>query len=150
MHSKVWDQWMKLMLSFSKDATNYSKHVTKDFYNAPFTRGVCVNAWRRACLKLGADATVIVTTANHITFLVLHEWDWLASALGYLHKAIWLADACIIESFQLLPRATPVKQRDGSTIPFGNAWRHSSQSKREVLMSTPRVNAVLLKFVLIR
>ncbi len=60
-----------------------------------FTRGVCVNAWRRVCLKLGADATVIVTTANHITFLVLHERDWLASALRYLHKAIWLADACI-------------------------------------------------------
>ncbi len=61
----------------------------------PFTRGVGVNAWRRACLKLGADATVIVTTANHIAFLVLHEWDWLAPALGYLHKAIWLTDACV-------------------------------------------------------
>ncbi len=29
------------------------------------------------------------------TFLVLHEWDWLASVLGYFHKAIWLADACV-------------------------------------------------------
>ncbi len=91
---------------------SHIKHVTKDFYNAPFTRGVCVNAWRRACLKLGADTTVIVTTANHITFLVVHEWDWLASALGYLHKAIWLADVCVVENVQLLPRATPVKQRD--------------------------------------
>ncbi len=56
---------------------------------APFTRGVGVNAWRRACLMLGADATVIVT------FLVLHERNWLASVLGYLHKVIWLADACV-------------------------------------------------------
>ncbi len=29
------------------------------------------------------------------TFLVLHERDWLASALGYLHKAIWLTDASV-------------------------------------------------------
>lgn len=42
---------------------------------------------RRVFLKLGADATVIVTTANHITFLyyMLHEHIWQASALGYLH-----------------------------------------------------------------
>uniref|UniRef100_A0A672PWB5 Actinin alpha 3b n=1 Tax=Sinocyclocheilus grahami TaxID=75366 RepID=A0A672PWB5_SINGR len=39
-----------------------------------------------ACLKLGADTIVIVTTANHITFPVLHKHDWQASALRYLHK----------------------------------------------------------------
>ncbi len=52
------------------------------------------HAWWRECLKLGAEATIIVTTQSH-TFLVLHEWDWLASVLGYFHKAIWLADACV-------------------------------------------------------
>ncbi len=29
------------------------------------------------------------------TFLVLHERDWLVSALGYLHKGTWLADDCV-------------------------------------------------------
>ncbi len=78
-----------------------------------------------------------MTSANHITFLVLHERDWLASALRYLHKAIWFA--CVglekFKSFQLLPWA----MRDGPTIQFGNAWRHSIQSKREALMSASRV-----------
>ncbi len=33
---------------------------------------------------------VIVTTASHITSLVLHERNWLVTALGYLRSAIGL------------------------------------------------------------
>ncbi len=66
------------------------------FKEVHFVLRLIHNAWWRVCLKLGVDATVRVTTANHITFLVLHERDWLVSALGYLHKVIWLADACIV------------------------------------------------------
>ncbi len=49
--------------------------------------------WRQRLTE--GVSTIIVTTANHITFLVLHERDWSGSVLGYLHKTIWLADACI-------------------------------------------------------
>ncbi len=49
---------------------------------------VGVNAWRRACLKRGADA-VIVTTTNHILL-----WCCM-NGIGYLHEAIWLADASV-------------------------------------------------------
>ncbi len=84
--------------------------------------------------------------------LVLHEWDWLASALGYLHKSSdWLTSALALEklkSFQLLPRATPVKRRDRPTIQFSNAWRHSIQSQWEALMPTPRFRP--LRFALWR
>ncbi len=73
--------------TYFKQSHNRSNSVLNLKCYAPFTRGVGVNAWRRACLKLGAEATVTMTRANHITFLVLHEWIWLVSELGYLHKA---------------------------------------------------------------
>ncbi len=56
--------------------------------HAAFTRGVGVNAWRRACLKRVWRA-VIVTTTNHILL-----WCCM-NGIGYLHEAIWLADASV-------------------------------------------------------
>ncbi len=50
---------------------------------------VGINAWRRACLKRGADRAIIVTTTNHILL-----WCCM-NGIGYLHEAIWLADASV-------------------------------------------------------
>ncbi len=72
-----------------------------------------------------ADATVIVTTANQITFLVLHEWDWLASVLGYWHKVIWLADACV----------TLEKFSTSATSNGSEATRRAHNSVRQCLTS---------------
>ncbi len=68
---------------------------------------------------------VIVTTTNHILL-----WCCM-NGIGYLHEAIWWLTPPLalekLKSFQLLPRAAPVKRHDGPTIQFGNAWRHSIQ-----------------------
>ncbi len=121
--------------SYFKQSHNRSNSVLNLKCYASFTRGVGVNAWRRPCLKLGVEATVTVTRANHITFLVLHEWNWLASELGYLHKANALPFEKL-KNVLLLPRAMPVKRHDEPTIQFGKAWCHSIQSKQGALTPT--------------
>ncbi len=78
---------------------------------------------------------VIVTTTNHILL-----WCCM-NGIGYLMSPLALEK---LKSFRLLPRAAPVKRRDGPTIQFGNAWRHSIQSQREALTPTPRVNGALV------
>ncbi len=67
---------------FKSNALSIRPRLPEQRYST-FTRGI--DAWWRACLKLGADATVIVSTANHISFLLLHECDWLAPAPGYMY-----------------------------------------------------------------
>ncbi len=111
-------------------------------HNGTFTWSVGIGAWQRECLKLGADATVIVTTANLI--LIFWSSTGLASVMRYgicIRWSDWLTHALALEKlkrFQLLLRATPVTRRNGPTIQFCNAWRHSVQSKRVPL--TPHVN----------
>ncbi len=75
--------------------------------HAAFTRGVGVNAWRRACLKRGAEAVseaVIVTTTNHILL-----WCCM-NGIGYLHEAIWLA-------------LEKLRQHHASDTPSVKRWR---------------------------
>ncbi len=84
--------------------------------HAAFTRGVGVNAWRRACLKAWCWRAVIVTTTNHILL-----WCCM-NGIGYLHEAIWMADASV------------------------GAWKVASAPRfrhalRQALTPTPRVNA---------
>ncbi len=85
---------------------------------------------------------VIVTTTNHILL-----WCCMNGLGICMRRSDWLTPLLALEklkSFQLLPRAAPVKRRDGPTIQFGNAWRHSIQSQREALTPTPRVNGALV------
>ncbi len=74
-----------------------------------FSGATPVTSWTLTLHSHGVSASTLdggrvwslVLTRHHSdnsqshTFLVLHERDWLASALGYLHKAIWLADASV-------------------------------------------------------
>ncbi len=84
-------------LATSYDPFNLSDDDFETVYNFVCNmHQACVTPHSHGASTLdGGHVWSIVTTANHITFLVLHERDWLASALGYLHKAIWLADACV-------------------------------------------------------
>ncbi len=84
-------------LATSYDPFNLSDDDFETVYNFVCNmHQACVTPHSHGASTLdGGHVWSIVTTANHITFLVLHEQDWLASALGYLHKAIWLADACV-------------------------------------------------------
>ncbi len=85
---------------------------------------------------------VIVTTTNHILL-----WCCMNGLGICMRRSDWLTPPLALEklkSFQLLPRAAPVKQRDGPTIQFANAWRHSIQSQREALTPTPCVNGALV------
>ncbi len=115
------------------------KFVTLDSHGASASTLDGGRVWSLVLTRRHSD-----NSQSH-TFLVLHEWDWLASALGYLHKAIWLADASVgtwkVEKFSTsaVSSASEATRRDGPTIQFGNAWRHSIQSQREVLTPTPRV-----------
>ncbi len=107
--------------------------------HAAFTRGVGVNAWRRRVWSVVLTRRHSYNNQSH-TSLVLHERDWVfawGDLMGW--RLRWR-----LKSFQLLPRAAPVKRRDGPTIQFGNAWRHSIQSQREALTPTPRVNWTLV------
>ncbi len=115
---------------------------------------VCARALWLTLHSHGASASTldggrvwsVVLTRRHSynnqshTSLVLHERDWVfawGDLIGW--RLRWR-----LKSFQLLPRAAPVKRRDGPTIQFGNAWRHSIQSQREALMPTPHVNGALV------
>ncbi len=117
---------------------------------------VCVHALWLTLHSHGASASTlvggrvwsVVLTRRHSynnqshTSLVLHERDWVfawGDVIGW--RLRWRLK---LKSFQLLPRAAPVKRRDRPTIQFGNAWRHSIQSQREALMPTPRVNGALV------
>ncbi len=87
---------------------------------------------------------VIVTTTNHILL-----WCCM-NGIGYLHEAIWFADASVgawkVEklSTSAASSASEATRRDGPTIQFGKAWRDSIQSQREALTPTPRVNGALV------
>ncbi len=85
---------------------------------------------------------ILVTTTNHILL-----WCCMNGIGICMRRSDWLTPPLALEklkSFQLLPRAAPVKRRNGPTIQFGNAWRHSIQSPREALTPTPRVNGPLV------
>ncbi len=118
-------------------------------------RGVCARSGSR-CIHTGrrrqrltegvSEAwcwrAVIVTTTNHILL-----WCCMNGLGICMRRSDWLTPPLALEklkSFQLLPRAAPVKQRDGPTIQFANAWRHSIQSQREALTPTPCVNGALV------
>ncbi len=87
----------------------------------------------------------LVPTANHITFLVLHERNWLASVLRYLLKAFWLADACVGSWKVFLTSAT--SNASGVTQQIHNSVRQCMTSpietKWEALMPAPCGNAPL-------
>ncbi len=115
---------------------------------------VCVRALWLTLHSHGASVSTldggrvwsVVLTRRHSynnqshTSLVLHERDWVfawGDLIGW--RLRWR-----LKSFQLLPRAAPVKRRDGPSIQFGKAWRHAIQSQREALTPTPRVNGALV------
>ncbi len=145
MTFKIWaDLSCNYWLCKQSQRNNWPSYI-----NGAFIWGISVDAWQRAYLKLGADATIIVTTTNHITFPVLHKRNWLVSVLGYLQiwlaylKAIWLADACVetwkVEFFLLLPQATPVTQQTHNSVL--QCMMSPIQSKREAWTPMPHVNA---------
>ncbi len=110
---------------------------------------VCARSGSSASTLDGGPVWSVVLTHRHSynnqshTSLVLHERDWVIC----MRCSDWLMSPLALEklkSFRLLPRAAPVKRRDGPTIQFGNAWRHSIQSQREALTPTPRVNGALV------
>ncbi len=82
----VWEKWSECAHS-----SGVWRVCARTLAHAAFTRGVGVNAWRRACLKRGADCwrAVIVTTTNHILL-----WCCM-NGIGYLHEAIWLAEPLV-------------------------------------------------------
>ncbi len=105
----------------------------------------CIHTGRR-CQRLTEGVSEAWWTRRHSynnqshTSLVLHERDWVfawGDLIGW--RLRWR-----LKSFQLLPRAAPVKRRDGPSIQFGKAWRHAIQSQREALTPTPRVNGALV------
>ncbi len=74
-----------------------ASHLNIPWFYTPFTRGIGVSMSETWCWH--------DHHSDNISFLVLPEWDWLASVLGYMHKAIWLADAFGAWKF-ILPQAT--------------------------------------------
>uniref|UniRef100_A0A8C2KSE2 Dedicator of cytokinesis 6 n=1 Tax=Cyprinus carpio TaxID=7962 RepID=A0A8C2KSE2_CYPCA len=62
-------------------------------YCTPFTldgraHGDLHEQYKRKTILTTSHAFPYIKTPNHITFLVLHKHEWLASALRYLHKSI--------------------------------------------------------------
>ncbi len=85
---------------------------------------------------------VIVTTTNHILL-----WCCM-NGIGYLHEAIWLADASVgawkIKKFSTSAASSASEATRRTHNSVRNAWRHPIQSQREALTPTPRVNGALV------
>ncbi len=65
---------------------------------------VGVNAWRRACLKCGADATFHSYNNQSHTSLVLHELDWVfawGDLIGWCLR--WRLKSCVSTTLQTRP-----------------------------------------------
>ncbi len=93
-----------------------ASHLNVPWFYAPFTWSIGVSMSEAWCWH--------DHHSDNITFLVLPEWDWLASVLGYMHKVIWLADAWVwrLKSwnvFNFCREQRKVKRCDGPTIQFG-------------------------------
>ncbi len=92
--------------------TKNASHLNVPWFYAQFTWGIAVSMSEAWCWH--------DHHSDNITFLVLPEWDWLASVLGYMHKAIWLADAFgAWKVFNFCHKQRKVKRCDGPTIQFG-------------------------------
>ncbi len=95
--------------------------------HAAFTRGVGVNAWRRACLKRGADAPSWLQ--QPITYFSGVAWTGLGICM---RRSDWLTPPLALEklkSFQLLPRAAPVKRRTHNSVRQRLTSLHSKSTR---------------------
>ncbi len=87
--------WIELMADLLTNSKSSQKNMKHLILLRPIHTGRQRQRLTEGVTESWSWRAVIVTTANHINFLGLHERDWRASMLGYLHKVIWLAEACV-------------------------------------------------------